>query len=61
MKDYEATWPERFHATISKKVITMAMTKKHVRLGSACIFDTERIYSRVMCMMNSHDLDAWMC
>ena len=57
MKDYEATWPEGFHA---KKVITMATTKKHVKVGSACVFDTELIYSTVMCMINSHDLDMGM-
>ena len=57
MNDYEATWPEVFHCTITKKVITMAMTMKHVKVGSPCIFGTELIYSRLMCMMNSRDLD----
>ena len=42
---------------IGKKVITMATTKKHMKVGSACIFDSELIYSKVMCMMNSHDLN----
>ena len=44
-----------FHATISKKV--MMVTRKHVKMGSTCICDTELIHSRVMCMMNSHDID----
>ena len=44
MTIYEATWPEVFHATISKKVIKMAMTKKHVKVGSVYIFETELIY-----------------
>ena len=35
----------------------MALTNKHVKVGSACIFDTKLICSRVMCMMNSRDLD----
>ena len=31
MKLYESTWPGGFHDTLSKKVRTMTMTKKHIK------------------------------
>ena len=30
MEDFEAKWPKGFYDTITKKVVTMAVTKKHV-------------------------------
>ena len=35
MKHYESTRPGGFYDTLSKNVLTMAMTKKHTQVGSA--------------------------
>ena len=48
MKQYESTWPGGFHATLPKKVRTMAITKKHIQVGSAKVYDTNVIYSRII-------------
>ena len=39
MKNYESTWPGGFHDTLPKKVHTMAITKKHIQVGSAKVYD----------------------
>ena len=46
MKHYESTWLGGFHDTLPKKVRTMAITKKHVHVWSAKVYDTNLIYSR---------------
>ena len=48
MKHYESTWPGGFHDTLPKKVRTMAITKKHIQVGSAKVYDTNLIYSRII-------------
>ena len=53
MRDYESSWPEGFHTTLSKKVVTMAATKQKISLGSDAVFDTNLIYGRVMGLMNT--------
>ena len=32
MSEFESTWPEEFHDTINKKIITRAVTKKSIKL-----------------------------
>ena len=46
MEDFEAKWPKGFYDTITKKVVTMAVTKKHVQVGKDKLFNTDLIYSR---------------
>ncbi|KAG0722059.1 hypothetical protein GWK47_045188 [Chionoecetes opilio] len=57
MKQFEAGWPESFHEPLSNKVVTMSINKKRIKLGSADCFDTNLIYSRVMGLMSSRDID----
>ena len=45
---YESTWPEEFHDTLPKKVRTLAIPKKHIQVGSAKVYDTNLIYSRII-------------
>ena len=47
MKHYESTWPGGFRGTLPKKVRTMAITKKHIQVESAKVYDTNLIYSRI--------------
>ena len=48
MKHYEITLPGGCHDTLHKKVRTMAITKKHIQVGSAKVYDTNLIYSRII-------------
>ena len=53
------SWPYGFHDTINKTVNTMAVTRKHLKLGDVKVFDTETIYARAMGLQSSHrSLDA---
>ena len=57
MKQFETGWPKSFYEPLSNKVVTMAVTKKRIKLGSADCFDTNLIYSIVMGLMSSRDVD----
>ena len=48
MKHYESTWPGGFHDTLPKKVHAMVITKKYIQVGSAKVYDTNLIYSRII-------------
>ena len=48
MIETENTWPAGFYGPISKKVTTMEVTRKHVKIGTTKIFNTTVIYSRVI-------------
>ena len=48
MKQYESTWPGGFHDTLPNKVRTMAITKKHIQVGSANVYDSNLNYSRII-------------
>ena len=39
-KHYESTWPGGFHDTLPKKMRTMAITNKHIQVGSVKVHDT---------------------
>ena len=48
MREFESTRPTGFNDTIHKKIVSMTVTKKHVRVGEVKVFDTNLIYSRVI-------------
>ena len=48
MSEFERTWPEHFHDTVSKRITTMAVTKKSIKVDENNLFDTNLIYSRVV-------------
>ena len=59
MKAFEETWPDGFHLPLQKCVKTMAVSKKHIKLGDQKVYDTELIYARAMHLQNSlRDYDA---
>ena len=57
MKQFETGWPKTFYEHSSNKVVTMYVTKKRIKLGSADCFDTNLVYSRVMGLMSSRNVD----
>jgi hypothetical protein len=48
MVEFESSWPEGFHNTISKKLITISTMTKHIKVGTNQVYDTNLIYSRVI-------------
>jgi hypothetical protein len=57
MTEYEASWPQGFNDPLSKKVTTMSISKKQITIGSTGTFDTELIYSRVMGLIHTRQVD----
>ena len=57
MKQFETGWPKTVYEPLSNKVVTMSVTKKRIKLGSADCVDTNLIYSRVTGLMSSRDVD----
>ena len=59
MESFERSWPGGFHDSIPKIVTTMALSRKHIKVGDANVFDTETIYARAMGLQSSAcDLDT---
>ena len=48
MKDFEKNLPDGFCDSIPMKVVTMAATKKSLKVGDTKVYNTELIYSRVI-------------
>ena len=49
----ETTWTVDFHDTTQKKITTMAVPTKGVRVGATKVFDTKLIFSRVVGIQDS--------
>jgi len=57
MQYFEACWPDSFYEPLSNNVVTTSISKKWIKLGSKDCYDTDLIYSRVMRLMSSRDID----
>ena len=57
MKEFEAVLLEHFHNIIQKLVVAMKEMKKKVKTGDIVVYNTEVIYSRVMCLLNPKQID----
>ena len=56
MHHYEESWPTGFNATLSNKVVTMAASRKVVRLGNTAVCDAHLIYSRVIGLQHARNI-----
>ena len=56
MEKFISSWPEGFRGTISKKVITMATSKRGAQVNGVTVYNTETIFSRVMCFISAGTL-----
>ena len=54
---YESGWSGSFHKPLTKKTVTMSVSKKQIKVGPADVFDTTLIYSRVLCLQQVHDIN----
>lgn len=63
MISFEESWPRGFHETISKKVVTMNESKKHIKVGEVEVYNTEVIFARVVCLLSAGqiNLDEIFC
>ena len=57
MISFENALPTGFYETISKKVVTMNSTKKSIRIGGKDVYDLNLIYSRVLGLQLSREID----
>ena len=55
-KEYESSWPEGFYQVIPRRVITMSVTKRQIKVDKMSVYDTELIYSRVIGLQSSRDI-----
>ena len=58
MDEFERGLPGSFHETIHRRVTTMAVSQKHIKVSGMKIFDTEMIYARAMalqCRQRNYD------
>ena len=53
MTEFDTSWPEGFHATITKNVITFEEKKKRLRVAGHEVMDPEAIYNRVIGLLVS--------
>jgi len=49
--------PKSFNKTLSKNVITLASIKNNIKVDGKPVYDTELIYTRVMCLQQYRDID----
>lgn len=57
MAEFESGWPTSFNKTLTKKVTLMTSTKKSIKLDGRPVYDTELIYTRVICLQQYRDID----
>ena len=58
MEEFERGLPDSFHETIHRRVTTMAVSQKHIKVNDMKMFDTEMIYARAMalqCSLRNYD------
>ena len=57
MNQFASKWPTGFYDSIKKKVTTMAVSKNCLKINEIPVYDTEIIFSRILCLMSSGDVD----
>jgi len=57
MKEYEEQWPDSFNKPLSKQVVTMAVSRKQIKVGQTPVYDTGLIYSRVLGLQAVRDIN----
>ena len=51
--EFEVGWPNSFHEKISRKIKTLSEMRKSIKVGESKVFDTELIFSRLVCLQAS--------
>ena len=58
MAECESGWPTSFNKTPNKNVALMISTTKSIKLDGMPVYDTEFIYTRVICIQQYRDIDV---
>ena len=59
MEEFERGLPDSFHETIHRRVTTMAVSQRHIKVNDMKMFDTEMIFARAMalqCSLRNYEL-----
>ena len=57
MTEFESGWPTSFNKTLTKNVTMMTSAKKSIKFDGKPVYDTELIYTRVICLQQYRDID----
>ena len=58
MREFELGWPTNyFHGALKKKVTTLAVNNKSIKIDETAVYDTALIYTRVLGLQQSRNLD----
>ena len=57
MAEFESGWPTNFNKTPNKNVTLMISTKKSIKLDGKPVYDTELIYTLLMCIQQYRYID----
>jgi len=57
MQEYESGWPHSFNRTLNKRIITMAVSKKNIKVDGIPIYDAVLIYTRVLVLQQSREIN----
>ena len=55
MKEYESGWPDNFHKPLKKLIVSV--TRKHIKVGDEAVYDTNLIYTQVLGLQKSREID----
>ena len=56
MKEFAENWPQGFYEWITKNVNTIALNKKCIKVNDVLVYETEVIFSQIMCLLSTGDL-----
>ena len=58
MREFELGWPtNNFHGALKKKVTTLVVNNKSIKIDETPVYDTALIYTRVLGLQQSRNLD----
>ena len=57
MEEYESGWPQNFRRVLNKRIITMVVSKKSIKINDTPIYNTDLVYTRVIGLQQSRDID----
>jgi len=57
MTEFQSGWPGNFDGHLKKSLVTMPPIKKSIKIDDTHIYDTEQIYTRVIGLQQSRDLN----
>ena len=56
MKQYKAQWTDIFNKPPSKEVVTMAVSRRQIKVGQKPVYNTRLMYSRVLGLQKVHEV-----